>query len=418
MSDDSGLFGRRTVLLLIAAGALSVAAALVFALAGADVRPVASVGTDSFSRSAIGHRAFVELMRALGHRVLVSRNATGGKLGPEDLLVLLEPDPAHFAERLAGFPSARRVLLVLPKWQGPRDPRKPHWIGHAELKPESAVTGILRDVVSDGRILRAGGAFRPVKGAISAVPTLPAPQLMTHVPLQPVVYSVNGLLVGTIRRRDRDVVIVSDPDIFANFGIVQGDNARFATQLIDWILKGKGAIVIDETVHGFVETPSLLRSLFRFPFLVSTIAAAITLLVLVWATARRFGAPAPEAPALEGGKAALVDNTASLLTHGGHHLAIVDRYTQTMRQEVARRLHAPVDGDGEDTVIWLDRVGRARGVGQPFSKLLVELADLRSTGRPGAPVRANAMRAARHVNQWKREMLDGGAGNTRHQQPG
>ena len=55
-----------------------------------DLAANSSVNADSFSRSAIGHHAFVQLLEDLEVPLLVSRHSSGRR-AREGLLLLLEP---------------------------------------------------------------------------------------------------------------------------------------------------------------------------------------------------------------------------------------------------------------------------------------------------------------------------------------
>src|SRR5262249_56525747 len=91
---------------------------------------VASSGPDAFSRSALGHRAFLDLARGRGIPVLVSRHDSARRAGTGGVLVLAEPrlesDQSPRARRMeAILAAAHTVLLVLPKWTGRDDPARP-----------------------------------------------------------------------------------------------------------------------------------------------------------------------------------------------------------------------------------------------------------------------------------------------------
>lgn len=105
--------------MLIALGALAFVGAVYFSLYGDNGRPN---GANSHSLSAIGHMAFVELLREQGISVIVSRNESASKARNDSLLIVAEPLPQHIESR-GQLPRADRTLAVLPKWYGLPNPK-------------------------------------------------------------------------------------------------------------------------------------------------------------------------------------------------------------------------------------------------------------------------------------------------------
>ena len=89
MSD--GAFTRRGAAILAGVAAASLAAAGFLGAFGDALYEPPSAAPDSFSRSAVGHRAAVELLRALGWQVLASRHRTADRAGEGAIVALLEP---------------------------------------------------------------------------------------------------------------------------------------------------------------------------------------------------------------------------------------------------------------------------------------------------------------------------------------
>ena len=91
------IFSRRTLALLVGIGLLAFAGTLVIAGFADLTSPQQRAGANSYSTSAIGHLAFVELIRTAGLPVVRSRSRSLAKAGPNDLLIVAEP-PASTAE--------------------------------------------------------------------------------------------------------------------------------------------------------------------------------------------------------------------------------------------------------------------------------------------------------------------------------
>ena len=277
-------FSRRALVWLISISVASFTTWLVVGLVAPEPADVESAEADAYSRSAIGHRAFVEMMRAQGVPVMVSRFDSGSRAGLQALLIVAEPRldvdaPARSRKLQQMLRSARRTLLVLPKWQGHEDREHPGWLDRAELAPPTAIARALQDAdVPAGTRYPAATAFRPAR-ARSPLPTLRRPQLLrpTGDPrLTPLVTCANGWLLA--EREDAlggRLLILSDPDVLSNHGLGDGDNAAVAWSVLGYARQPGQAVVLDETLHGHERVPSLWRELFTFPLAVASVQGAL-----------------------------------------------------------------------------------------------------------------------------------------------
>jgi len=395
-------YSARTVYWLIAVGVLSFAAAAYFMIyAESDV---GAAKANAFSYSAIGHRGLVETLRELDVPVLVSRADSAAKAGDSALLVIAEPRRrSWYDETIGAEQRAETVLLVLPKWDGFREPSHPYWLKVAGMLPPEYVESVLQRVVPDAAIERAAPSSWHT-GRFGVSPTIEFPQFIKSDVLDPVISSDRGQLLGVIQRRGQTVWVLSDPDILSNHGLLKGENGVLAVRLLEALRPFDGAVILDETIHGYWQPPSLWRTLFQVPFVIPVILAAAAIVVVAWAATARFGSPLPARPALVPGKTALIDNTASLLRFGGHGSAIVKRYADVTLRDVAHRLNAPRRLQGPDLVSWIDRIGEARGATRQFRELQERADLLEGSPRGDAPRLA---RLARRLYQWKREVIDG-----------
>ncbi len=405
MSDSA--FSRRTLYLLFGITLVSFAVGLVFAVRGKDPAAQATYGANGYSRSAVGHRAFVRVLHDLGEPVVVSQYSSGRRAGDRAVLVLLEPaTEAGTASLTRALERASRVLLVLPKWRWVPHETNTGWIGAAALEPSQAVKRVIENLLPASEIVRlAGSASREWKtGSIAIEPDLGHLQLVTSPYLVPIISTADGILLGETQTESGTVVILSDPDVISNSGLARGDNALLALRVIDYLRDGRGAIVIDETLHGFTKEPSIWRALFEFPLLLATLTALMALFLLIWAAIGRFGAPAPTPPSIEPGKAFLIDNTASLLQFGQHGAHTLSRYLATALQDAAVTLHAPAHLQGGALQEWLERVAATRGVSIGLRQIVEEIAHITSSRRPS---QRNIILAANRLYSWKREILRG-----------
>ncbi len=389
---------------------------LVIALreAATDLETLRSPGANAFSRSAIGHGALVETLERLGVPVDIGRFRTVRSTRPMDFLVIASPPDSEnldsILDALDRYPqSARTVLMVVPKWQGRRDRNQPRWLATMELLPERRIVPTLQRALQahiggrNSRIARPAATSWTVVTLGDLHPDIDQPQLLSVVGLQVIIGSAEGALIARGQYGDRDLWLLSDPDLINNLGIGRGDNAALALRLIEGALPAGGRVVFDETIHGFEQAPSLWRALLRPPFLPATLAGVIAIAVIAWAANQRFGAPLPAPQRQPGGKISLIANSSDLLLEGGHSGAALAAYAGTMARDVEKRLHLPAGLDDSARDTWLSRISSARKTTTDGPTLLRRAAEM---GK-GRPSEAQLTAMARDLQQWKREMIDG-----------
>jgi hypothetical protein len=445
-AEVGGGFSRRAVGWLAGVAGGSLLAALLLTAYGQDLGRPADPQPTSWSVSAIGHHALAELLRGLGVGVAVKQThslrlvmARSGGGRPEGLpaLLLLEPDLG----RLGGGRSplgeqvtvarTNRVplVLVLPKWSGTPDPARPGWVGELRLLAPAEVMraiGALGLPELAGLELRRGTAGRVGSGVggggglgctgwpsgPAAAVELPEAQLLAdrREALTPVVTCRGGLLAGA-RRLGADgpwLLVVSDPDLLDNQGLGRGANAEVAAALLtSWL--GAGVAVFDETIHGYHHAPGLLAEALGFPLVLATAQAALAAALVVWAGSRRFGKPLPEAAALPPGKEALIDNTARLLTSGGHGDASLAHYFRQTTRAVSARFFLPPDLQASELTARLQQISDQRGLGVNLAAM--ERAVGRRSGRARRPRRnmeRGCLAVAQGLHRWRRRMLEEG----------
>lgn len=88
------------------------------------------------------------------------------------------------------------------------------------------------------------------------------------------------------------VIGLSDPSLFSNGSLREGDHARLALNLMLAHL-GNGELLIDEYHHGYGRATSVLAHLFSSRALIPLLQAILVLLVLWASKGRRFGPPRP-----------------------------------------------------------------------------------------------------------------------------
>ncbi len=317
-------------------------------------------GPTIFSRSAIGYAAFYHTLRKLG---VAAGESTSPRGDAGALVVIAEPNDddrtrAHVRDVLARAPAA---LLILPKRKGRPDPARPWYLGEDAFVPVSRVRRVLDDAELTAAVERgsAGGAWRTL-APIADAPSVAGPQLVRSPALHPFVDAPGGVLIGEAIRDGRRLVVLADPDLVENHGIVRGANAAVAVALVRSLLGERGGrVVFDEAVHGYVSRPfAWTRLLFGFPFVLVTAQIAIAAGLLAWSGAGRFGAPKPREPALPAGKRTLIESGARLFALADHAQFLAARYADAVVRETAHRLQAPRGMTQTQVIAWFARSGR------------------------------------------------------------
>ena len=446
-ADGAASFSRRGGGVLAALAAFSLAAAGFLGAFGDALYDPPSFGADGFSRSAVGHHAFAELLRRLGYRVVVSRHRTAEKGAGGAVVVLLEPlvgadDPAR-AETYSTIEGASDALLVvLPKREALPDPLRPRLVASAELLPLDVPQRILARFDREAKIVRPERSIGAWRGQLPA-PSLDRPQLVQSKELVPLLATDDGILVGEIvvyagddEEEDEGeeaegeeaeggegaqavrpagsapavewrTIVVADPDLLATHGLGDGANATIMIRLLERLGAGDLPIAIDETLHGFEQQPSLVRELLRFPLAPATLSALFVALLLAWGAFMRFGRPSSPEPPLKQGRLALVDATAGLLRHGGHSAHAAAAYLRAAKERVAHRLRP--SGEAGEEPAWLAGMAEVRGKGGELRAIEARVERLAARRVGGEE---EAVRAAQAIHRWREEMTDGADGDT------
>jgi hypothetical protein len=399
-----GPFPLITLIVVIAIGVAAFLAATYLETFGDGGGEPHSIGHNVFSRSAIGHRAFAEVLRKLDIPVQVSRFRTLDKAGPSSLLLVLEPDPGDESKPLLkGLRSVPHVLLVLPKWDGLIDFRKPTWIQKMELVDAKEPQDVLREVVADATVSRADKTLEQ-QTQLGGKLKIEHPQTFQSDDVTPLVETPDGILLGAVSNRERSLWILADPDLLSNVGIDEADNGVVAVSIVDSLLPKGGTVVIDETAHGFEQRPNLMRTLLHPPFLPILIAGIVTMVVLAWAGITRFGAPLAEVEGLAAGKLTLVLSAAKLLRFGTSATSLLASYRRLVLADAINELHGPSGLDEFAQAAWLDRAAAHRGLELRLRPVLDQMSGEAEAGRIDA---TRALRYAHHLYRWKQEIVHG-----------
>jgi hypothetical protein len=405
------IFSGRTLAWLMGVGIASFAGMMLLLAFGDDLLPTRSVQPSTYSKSAIGHQAWVRLLQNTGRQVLISRNDSVAKADEGGMLVLAEPyagsDERQPIDELL---RADRLLVVLPKYTANASLLNSNWAETVNRIHVGFITDLLRDVTKTGMVLQLDKAPPWIANDFGPAPDLPRPQVILGSGLKPLITSKTGILLGEVSVVGRKVWVLSDPDLISNHGLARGANAQLVLTIVDKLRDG-GPVVFDETIHGYYLDPNLLKALLQFPLVFVTTAAISAILILLWAATGRFGAPARTEPPLRMGKSTLVAAGADMLSFGRHEVPIAERYRKVVLDEVGRRIHAPLQEDERVLGAWLDRVGQARGARQKFTRLWRDFEVQPGSGNYQSRL---LLSAAQELYRWKEEILNGSGPDSRH----
>jgi hypothetical protein len=411
-TSRAGPFSGVAVLWMVTVGVLSALLFLVLTAYAPQLRNESNGDAHAMSKSAIGFAGLVKLLGDEGVPVVLSRNPRPGPESHGGLLILtpgLETDPKVIS-RLGG---ATVELIVLPKWIAAPDQDHSGWVTKVGLLPTAVITSQLLHAFDGGdhlerRTGRAPVLLRPDSGFSSSAP-VPTGQIED---LQSIAGPDHGWVsvinldqdhAILIKQRDKDLFILSDPDLLNNQGLAQLANARGASALISGLrggdmVPGAGAIPVafDLTLAGFTRSRSLLGLAFEPPFLAATLCAIAAAGLMGVHAAARFGPPLRPERTFAMGKRALADNSAALIRLVGREHLMGAGYAVLTRWIAAHAVGAPRDLDDDQMDALLDRLGQAKGAGTAFSELERRARDARD-----APAMMNAAQA---LFRWRLEM--------------
>jgi len=399
-------FSNKALFWLILLGLLSSLGMAVTSVFKGDGQYETSYGADSFSKSAIGHAAYTELLTQDGWSVIKSQYDTAGKLGEEAALLIMEPPRGSFAEdRIGDLTGYAPTLLVLPKRRGLPDQFRAGWISQQLLYGANVPERVLHYLLEDGKVIRPESRQVSWTSPVfqDQMPDISDLQLFTSDHAQPVIATEEGTLLGRYETGDgHPVWILSDPDILTTHGLNRGWNADFAVAIAELVADGRTTFVVDEVIHGFSVEPSLVRAMFRAPFIYATVAFLLALTVFLLAFTRRFGAPFRDRAAPQDSKVVFLENAAHILHMAEKEQEALMRLLDDTALQVAGELNVPAGLEKHRLAAWLDQKAQQRGVSPDYSTLRRRLQRIREDDDTR---RRRLLIISNQIQTWKREML-------------
>lgn len=389
-------FRRGTVLLIIAVGIAAFVAMLVLGAYAPELRSGKNGGAHALSNAATGYSGIIRLAEATGRNPQIVRH---DYLHDSEELVVLTPELA--ATNLSHVMRARAAkvtLVVLPKWDSQRDPKKAAWVRVSGLVRTSEPEGVLAPQwkLKVSRAKTPGQMLVTVPGHAPAAMRFPAgavSQFISGEGLEPIVTDGGGrILLGKVP--NAPWFVLADPDLLNNHGMADPRRAQAALSLLDFLNSTDAeAIYFDVTLNGLGSSKSPLKLMFDPPFLGVTLAIAAALLLAGLQALARFGVPLRPRRAIAFGKAALVDNSAALVRKAGREARLGGRYADMVRERVAGLLRLPPTMPPDKVEQRLDALTTV----QDYSTLAANAANA------GTP--EHVLAAARALHQWQQEAI-------------
>ncbi len=371
--------------------ALSLIGGLVLGLVGP--RTPTSVQADTFSPSALGHKALISLLNRLDVPLVVSRSATAQKAHAGTTLVLLEPPPGQGLRELVRDSAAEKVFVVLPRYRGVPHRETPGHIRRATERED--VDSVLKDLGLQAELVKGTTAQDWVFAeGFEAEPHLDQRRWVKG--MNTLIGRGDRALVAWGWQGGKYFVVVSDPLLINNAGLQHGDNAKLAIRALGMAAEGR-TLVIDEVLHGHRGGENIWSVLFEFPMFLVLLQALLLMGVAAWAAAGRFGPPLVDAPSLGRGRQVLIENTAALTRYCGHSGAVLEAWWQHARRDLRATLGLPPVTEGD--LSWLSQRAQVLGTEEQAAEVA---AAVRSAVESGEPSRVLA--AARRAGRFMEEM--------------
>jgi hypothetical protein len=393
--SEDGAFNPRTMLLVTAIGALAFIAVLVLGAYAPDLRSGKNGGSHALSTAATGFGGLVRLTEETGRNPIVIRAVD--ELKNEDLAVITPEDGSTDLRKILKARGPRTTLIVLPKWSTLPDQNHPGWVRVLRLGyPDDPERVLAPDVKL--KIKRSKGHGEPLQNLDPAAPKdvrFLAPAVVQSISgsaIKALITTPTGdIILGQVG--NRNLYVLSEPDLINNHGMGDERQARAALALLDYLNSTDAqSVLFDVTANGLGRSKSPLKLAFDAPFLAVTLTIFAAMLLAAWQALVRFGPVRRRERAIAFGKAALVDNSAALIRRAGREARLGSRYVEVIRERAASLLRLPPALDPEALSAKLEALNPNRSFGAAAS------------AASAARDRAELLDAAQSLNLWLEEI--------------
>ncbi|MCH2077821.1 MAG: hypothetical protein MK180_13260 [Rhodobacteraceae bacterium] len=284
-------------------------------------------------------------------------NVTARRISPstQEELLMQQDEFDIFLGSIEDKSREVTVMAVLPKW---RSGMRLTGIAHPLLIAEPArIEDVLTDIIP-GRDVSIRYSRTPFSEFVyntldgerlTAVSY--AAQMFTAEACEPMIGDSDGMLLGRCDTRwGTKMLILSDPDLVNNHGLLLGDNAFIIRDFIA-PFGAEGRILIDYSRRSWFSSPEervarerdwadLLR-FFEPPFTLMWAGAVLSLLLILWRAFMRFGPLRDSVGRLGAAKALAIGARANLMRLSGQDGALANEYARARLAATASALFGP-----------------------------------------------------------------------------
>ena len=369
--------------------------------------------TSSNSYSAIGFKAFAELLERSGYQVHRNR-VHSPRLNADQQVGIIAGPRWHedLTQAFERFAELDIVLVVLPKWTEGAESDPGRLVEYPKRHPLLFQQNVLDEINKSYRMgsLRVDFSNPPSANSALVDPTIIDAQLISYDPAdQPgsavKIYRIDGknqALLITVRRLGQSIWILAYPDPISNHGIGTGNNALFALQMMERIAAGRKTVIFDEVINGDVMSANVYELLFERPWFILVLVLLALFAAIGLTAASRFGTAKEDAVGVAAGRVSLVRATAQITVRKDNGRSALVRYLHRSISEVAAARRAPA-GSAEEQATWLDAMAAQRGWPADAVALYTEIPKATAERRRD---RRLFLRHARAIYRWKTEMLN------------
>ncbi|MEO1029687.1 MAG: hypothetical protein AAFX02_11605, partial [Pseudomonadota bacterium] len=305
-ASSNNIISPRTVIALLVVMLAAFTAALTLAAWSPELADKDQAGGHAYSSSALGYKAYAELLQRSGSTITYRRNQDEYHYG----LSIITPPLNSSADAMNQLMDRTDfALVVLPKWRGRRDSEKPSWLTRMDVYDVSQVNRLMQRIDEEVEVSSvAAPAYATMEGERYGLKLYDTVQVFSDHNYYTLIDTPNGALAIWDQSGDR--ILLSDPDVLNTIGLATLENARLAKDLSRYFYAEPPDVSFDVTLHGFSFETSLLRILLDLPFLSVTLVSLAGAALLGWGAAIRFGSPEKDERVHALGKEALADHTA------------------------------------------------------------------------------------------------------------
>ena len=355
-------FSRGGLLAVLVVGFAAFIAMLYFIGAGDTGGKDNSGVAHASARGLDGYAGLVELLKADGVDVTLSRDRDG--LETLDLLILTPPrgsEPEELASLLRDRQYLGPTLVILPKWatgrvsgnisEEDRERVRRDWVELLgagtlpwtnELGEPFDFEHKIQNYPNTAAVTWSG---LDLAGSLPTQTTMYAEQAPGFEPLivdqsgRMLAFHVMGAPGTDYYENAHWVTFVTEPDLVNNYGLSDARRAAAALALVREAGYGdQDRVTFDLALGGYGNSVNLLTLAFQPPFLAATLCMILAMVIVGWRAFLRFGPTAAPEQEIAFGKRRLVTNGAGLIVRARRLGLLAEPYIRLVERRLGRAL--------------------------------------------------------------------------------